>query len=84
MLFFQCRPRFRVAYRVVLAVVVSVAGASPMSFADEPKPDAATLQATEKESLRGVLTPEQQKKFDDLPPMGGGRGPGGPGGKKEK
>jgi len=63
MLFFQCRPRFRVAYRVVLAVVVSVAGASPMSFADEPKPDAATLQATEKESLRGVLTPEQQAAY---------------------
>ena len=63
MLFFQCRPHFRVAYRVVLALVVSTAGASAMSFADEPKPDAATLQATEKESLRGVLTPEQQAAY---------------------
>ena len=63
MLFFQCRPRCRVAHRVVLALVVSTAGASAMSFADEPKPDAATLQATEKESLRGVLTPEQQAAY---------------------
>lgn len=33
-----------------------------------------------REKVRAVLTPEQMKKFDDMPPMGGGRGPGGPGG----
>ncbi len=45
MLVFPCHPRFRVSYRVVLAMVVSVAGASALSFAEGPKPDAATLQA---------------------------------------
>ena len=63
MLIFPCCLRFRVSYLVVLAVVVSVAGTSAMSFADEPKPDAATLQATEKEALRGVLTREQQASY---------------------
>jgi len=33
--------------------------------------------ATNKE-IRALLTPDQQKKFDAMPPMG--RGPGGPGG----
>ena len=61
--YLPCRPRFRVSYRFVLAVVVSVAGAPAISFADEPMPDAATLRATEKEALRGVLTPEQQAAY---------------------
>ena len=56
MLVYHCLPRFSVSYRVVLAMVVSVAGASALSFADGPKLDTATLQATETESLRGVLT----------------------------
>jgi protein CpxP len=38
-----------------------------------------------REKIRATLTPEQMKKFDEMPPMGGGRGgpggPGGPGGK---
>ena len=63
MFYLPCRSRFRVSYRFVLAAAVSVAGASAISFADEPMPDAATLQATEKESLRGVLTPEQQAAY---------------------
>ena len=58
--YLPCRPRFRVAYLFVLAVVVSVAGASAISFVDEPMPDAATPQATQKQPLRGVLTREQQ------------------------
>jgi carbonic anhydrase len=63
MLFFRCRPRFRGLYLVALAVVVSVAGAPAMSSADEPRPDAATLQATEKEAMRGVLSREQQASY---------------------
>ena len=39
------------------------------------------MKAT-REKIRATLTPEQMKKFDEMPPMGGGRGgPGGPGGK---
>lgn len=55
-----------------LAVSISVAGAVAIAVADEPQPGAATLQATEKEALRGVLTREQQaaytprKVLDDL------------------
>ena len=56
---FPCRPLFRVFYLGVLAVVGSAAGAVAISVADEPQSDAATLQATEKEALRGVLTQEQ-------------------------
>jgi carbonic anhydrase len=63
MLFFQCRPRFRVSYLVVLAAVVSVAGAPAISFADEPRPDAAMLQATEQQAMRGVLSQEQQASY---------------------
>jgi carbonic anhydrase len=63
MLVFPCRSRFRGLYLVVLAVVVYVAGAHALSFAEEPKPDAATLQATETEALRGVLTREQQAAY---------------------
>ena len=55
-----CRPRSRVSYRFVLAAVASVAGAPTISGADGPMPDAATLQATERAALRGVLTREQQ------------------------
>jgi carbonic anhydrase len=63
MLVFPCRPRFSVSDLFVLAVVVSMAGASALSFAEEPKPDTATLQATETEALRGVLTREQQAAY---------------------
>ena len=72
MLVFPCRPLFSVFNLVVLAVVGSAVGAAANLFANEPKPDAATLQATEKEALRGVLTREQQaaytpqKALDDL------------------
>ena len=39
------------------------------------------MKAT-REKIRATLTPEQMKKFDEMPPVGGGRGgPGGPGGK---
>jgi len=41
------------------------------------------MKAT-REKIRATLTPEQMKKFDDMPPMGGGRGgPGGKGGEKK-
>ena len=63
MLVFPCRPLFSVFYLVVLAVVGSAAVSAAISFANEPKPDAATLQATEKEALRGVLTQEQQAAY---------------------
>lgn len=63
MLVFPRRPLFRVFYFVVLAVVASAAGAIVVSVADEPQPDAAALQATEKEALRGVLTQEQQAAY---------------------
>jgi len=43
----------------VLAVVMAAASAP----ADEPQPHAATLQATENEALRGVLTREQQAAY---------------------
>ena len=36
-----------------------------------------------REKVRAVLTPEQAKKFDDMPAPGRG-GPGGPGGEKKK
>ena len=55
--------RFSVSSVVSLAVSISAAGAVAISVADEPKPDAATLQATEKEALRGVLTREQQAAY---------------------
>lgn len=55
--------RFGVSSVVSLAVSISAAGAVAVSVADEPKPDAATLQATEKEPLRGVLTREQQAAY---------------------
>jgi len=63
MLVLPCRPRLGVSSVVVLAVVMSAAGAPAISVADEPKPDAATLQSTEKEALRGVLTREQQVAY---------------------
>jgi Spy/CpxP family protein refolding chaperone len=39
-----------------------------------------------RETVRAVLTPEQAKKFDDMPApgRGGPGGPGGPGGEKKK
>lgn len=58
MLFFQCSPRFTGLHLIVLAAVVSLAGVPAISFADEPRPDAATLEATEKEAMRGVLSRE--------------------------
>ena len=63
MLVLPCRPRFCVSYFVMLAVVMAAAGAAAVSVADEPQSDAATLQATEKEALRGVLTREQQAAY---------------------
>ena len=63
MVYLPCRPRFRVLYLLLLAVVVSVDGTPAISFADEPMPDAATLEATEKKALRGVLTREQQAAY---------------------
>jgi Spy/CpxP family protein refolding chaperone len=42
------------------------------------------MKAT-REKIRATLTPEQMKKFDEMPPMGGGRGgPGGKGGEKKQ
>lgn len=55
--------RFGVSSVVSLAVSISAAGAVAVSVADEPQPDAATLQATEEEALRGVLTREQQAEY---------------------
>ena len=72
MLVLSCRNRFGVSSFIMLAVVMSPAGAPAISVADEPQADAATLQATKTESLRGVLTREQQaaytpqKALDDL------------------
>jgi carbonic anhydrase len=63
MLVLPCRPRFGVAPVVMLAVVMAAAGAPAVSPADEPQSDAATLQATEKEALRGVITREQQVAY---------------------
>ena len=59
MLVLPCRLRFGVSSVVMLAVVMATAGAP----ADEPQSDAATLQATEKEALRGVLTRKQQTGY---------------------
>ena len=59
MLVLPCRPRFGASSVVMLAVVMATAGAP----ADEPQSDAATLQATEKEALRGVLTRKQQTGY---------------------
>ena len=63
MLVLPCRPRFDVAPVVMLALVMAAAGAAAVSVADEPQSDAATLQATEQEALRGVLTREQQVAY---------------------
>jgi carbonic anhydrase len=63
MLVLPCRPRFDVAPVVMLALVMAAAGAAAVSPADEPQSDAATLQATEQEALRGVLTREQQAAY---------------------
>ena len=63
MLVLPCRLRFGVSSVVMLAVVMSAAGAAAVSVADEPQSDAATLQATEEEALRGVLTREQQAAY---------------------
>lgn len=51
-----CRPLVKVSYLVVCAAAIMTA----VSFAQEAKPDAATPQATEKATPRGVLTQEQQ------------------------
>ena len=63
MLVLPCHPRFGVSSVVMLAVVMAAAGAAAVSVADEPQSDAATLQATEEEALRGVLTREQQAAY---------------------
>ena len=63
MLVLQCRPRFGASSVVMLAMVMAAAGAAAVSVADEPQADAATLQATENEALRGVLTREQQAAY---------------------
>lgn len=57
---FSFRPRRGVSCLVVFAAVVSTISVTTNAVADEPPPDAATLEATEKVALRGVLTREQQ------------------------
>jgi carbonic anhydrase len=57
------RPRLGLSCLSLLAVVMSATGMPAISVADEPQTDAATLQATEKEALRGVLTREQQAAY---------------------
>lgn len=57
---FSFRPRLGVSCLVVFAAVVSTISVTTNAVADEPPPDAATLEATEKVALRGVLTREQQ------------------------
>lgn len=57
---FSFRPRLGVSCLVVFAAVVSTVSVTTNAVADEPPPDAATLEATEKVALRGVLTREQQ------------------------
>jgi len=49
---------------------------------DRRGPKAQEMRTETDKKVRALLTPEQQAKFDALPPMGrGGRGgPGGPGG----
>ncbi len=63
MLVLPCRLHFGVSLLVVFALVTSAAGVPAISVADDPKPDAATLQATEKTALRGVLTRDQQVAY---------------------
>lgn len=41
------------------------------------------MMKAQHDQIRAVLTAEQQKKFDDMPPPGRG-GPGGPGGGKKR
>lgn len=57
------RPRLGLSSLSVLAVVMAATGMPAISVADESQTDAATLQATEKEALRGVLTREQQAAY---------------------
>ena len=68
----------------ITAIFKDTAAAMQAIPQEERREKGAELRKAANEKIRAVLTPEQQKKFDDLPPMGGGRGPGGPGGKKEK
>jgi Spy/CpxP family protein refolding chaperone len=40
---------------------------------EERKEKGGALQKKQREDIRGVLTPEQQKKFDEMPQGGGGK-----------
>lgn len=57
---FLFRPRLDVSRVVVVVALMAMVGVDTTAVADELTSDAATLEATEKVALRGVLTKEQQ------------------------
>lgn len=69
----------------IVAIYKDQAAALQAIPQEERREKGMEMMKATREKVRAVLTPEQMKKFDDMPPMGGGRGgPGGPGGQKQK
>jgi Spy/CpxP family protein refolding chaperone len=69
----------------ITAIIKEQAAAMQAIPAEERRDKMAEMRKAIQEKIRATLTPEQMKKFDDMPPAGGGRGgPGGPGGKKKE
>ncbi len=61
----------------ITAIYKEQAAAMEAIPAEERREKMAEMGKATREKVRATLTPEQMKKFDDMPPMGGGRGPGG-------
>lgn len=66
----------------ITAIYKEQAAAMEAIPAEERREKMMEMGKATREKVRATLTPEQMKKFDDMPQMGGGRG--GPGGAPKK
>ncbi|MBC7367943.1 MAG: hypothetical protein H7343_14215 [Undibacterium sp.] len=67
----------------IAAIYKELAAAMEAIPAEERREKMMEMGKATREKVRVTLTPEQMKKFDDMPPMGGGRGGSGGAPKKE-